>query len=70
MPKKTPLFNEELSPPSEIPPVTRFEISLHIETGNTIYEEFEDAEKAMEFLKTYSQNPEEILRRIKPKGVK
>lgn len=63
-------IDEMLAPLPANPSIKRFEISLQVETGNTIYEEFEDFEKAMEFLQTYFQNPEEILRRIKPKGIK
>lgn len=63
-------IDELLSPLPFNPVIQRFEIALQIETGNTIYEEFDDFEKAVEFLQTYFQNPQEILRRIKPKGVK
>lgn len=63
-------IDEMLSPLPANPSVKRLEISLQVETGNLIYEEFEDFEKAMEFLQTYFQNPDEILRRIKPRGIK
>lgn len=63
-------IDELLSPLPFNPVIQRFEIALQIETGNTIYEEFDDFEKAVEFLQTYFQNPQEILRRIKPKGVR
>jgi hypothetical protein len=63
-------IDEMLSPLPSNPSIMRFEIALQIETGNTIYEEFDDFEKAVEFLQTYFQNPQEILSRIKPKGVK
>lgn len=57
-----------LSPLPSNPSIKRFEITLQIETGNIIYEEFDDIEKAIEFLQYYSQNPQAILSRIKPKG--
>jgi len=63
-------IDEMLSPLPQNPSIRRFEIALQIETGNTIYEEFDDFEKAVEFLQTYFQNPHEILHRIKPKGIK
>jgi len=63
-------IDEMLAPLPLNPSIRRFEIALQIETGNTIYEEFDDFEQAVEFLQAYFQNPQEILRRIRPKGVK
>ncbi len=48
-------------------PIQRIEISLHIDTGNVIYGEFEDIESALEFVRTYHNNPEAILKRITPR---
>jgi hypothetical protein len=62
--------DELLTPLPNNPQIKRFEVSLQMETGNTIYGEFDDYEKTLEFLQTYFQNPEEILKRIKPKGLK
>lgn len=59
--------DDMLSPLPPNPSIKRFEIALQIETGNTIYEEFDDVEQAMDFLQKYFQNPQEILRRIKPR---
>lgn len=54
------------SPPSD-PKINKFEIALHIETGNLIYEEFEDIEALMELIQTYTRDSKAILKRISPK---
>jgi hypothetical protein len=48
------------------PKIAKFEIALQIDTGNTIYREFEDAEDAMAFIQAYNQNSQAILEKITP----
>lgn len=50
----------------DTPTIKSVEISLHIETGNIIYEKFENLEDLLNFLLEY-QNPAKILERITPK---
>jgi len=59
-----------LSPLPENPRVKRFEIALQIDTGNTIYEDFEDYEQALEFIERYFRSPKAILSRITPQRKK
>lgn len=66
--KKT--IDELLTPHSKPPQIERFELSLQIDTGNVIYEEFTDMEEILEFIKIYTQNPTAILNHITPKGLK
>lgn len=56
-----------LAPLPDSPAISRLEIALQIDTGNTIYEEFSDVEDVMEFLTRYWSDPQEILDRITPK---
>lgn len=49
------------------PAVREFEIALQIDTGNTIYQTFDDVEDAMQFIHDHFQNPTAILERIKPR---
>jgi len=49
------------------PKIQSFEISLHVDTGNVIFEKFGDIESAIDFLKQYFQNSEAILDKIRPK---
>jgi len=60
-------IDELLAPLPDNPAISRFEIALQIDTGNTIYEEFSDVEDVMEFLTRYWSSPQEILGRIMPK---
>lgn len=60
-------IDDLLHPLSANPRVAKFELALQIDTGNTIYQEFEDMESAMEFIKEYAENPEAILKRISPR---
>lgn len=60
-------INELLTPLPKSPRVTKFEISLQIETGNIVYQEFEDMEELFKFIQTHSQNPDELLKLITPK---
>lgn len=53
-------------PLPDTPTIKSVEISLHIETGNIIYEKFENLENLLNFLLEY-QNPAKILERITPK---
>lgn len=55
-----------LAPLPPNPEVRRFEIALQIDTGNTIYQEFDDVEAAFDFIKAYHNNPEAILKLITP----
>ncbi len=59
-------IDELLAPLPANPTVKKFEISLQIDTGNTIYEEFTDIEEAQEFIQTYFRDPQAILERITP----
>jgi hypothetical protein len=59
-------IDELLSPLPENPQVKKLEVALQIDTGNTIYHEFKDAEEAMAFIQTYFQNPRAILQKITP----
>ncbi len=56
-----------LAPLPHNPQIEKFEISLQINTGNTVYEEFEDFEEMREFIERLYKNPNEILNRIKPR---
>lgn len=56
-----------LQPLPDAPTITRFEIALHVSTGNLIYREFVDLEEAIQFLQLYHRNPEAILRIITPR---
>ncbi len=47
--------------------VKKIKITLHIDTGNIIYEEFDNHKEAEAFLKLYSDNPQAILDKITPK---
>ncbi|MBI1881581.1 MAG: hypothetical protein HYR94_25655 [Chloroflexi bacterium] len=60
-------IDELLAPLPGTLPIQNFEISLQIETGNIIYEKFEDLEDLLNFIQEYSQNPAKILERITPK---
>lgn len=56
-----------LQPFPEKPQITTFEIALQLDTGNTIYCEFTDAEEAMAFIQNFSTNPQALLDKIRPK---
>lgn len=56
-----------LQPLPDNPRTKRFEIALQIDTGNTIYREFDDPEQALDFIQRYSNNPKAILELIRPK---
>jgi hypothetical protein len=60
-------IDELLAPLPPNPSITSFEITLQIETGNTIHQTFTDLEEAQEFLSAYHANPQFILDRITPK---
>lgn len=45
----------------------RFEIAMEIDTGNIIYEEFDDIEDVMGFIHLYHNNPQAILEKITPR---
>ena len=60
-------IDELLIPLPNKPVVEKFEIALQISTGNTIYQEFTDAEEAQQFIQTYFRDPQAVLDRITPK---
>jgi hypothetical protein len=60
--------DELLAPLPDAPRIQKCAISLHIDTGNVIYEEFTDAEEALDFIRDHLCNPEQILKRIAPFG--
>lgn len=59
-------IDELLNPLPDNPQIHKLEIALQIDTGNTIYHEFKDAEEAMAFIQSYFQNPQAILQKITP----
>ncbi|MCL4878791.1 MAG: hypothetical protein KJ064_19175 [Anaerolineae bacterium] len=60
-------IDELLAPLPSNPMVQKFEITLQINTGNTIHAAFTDLEDAQEFLQTLAHNPQAILQRITPR---
>jgi hypothetical protein len=60
-------IDELLAPLPPNPSIISFEITLQIETGNTIHQTFTDLEEAQEFLSAYHADPQFILDRITPK---
>jgi len=60
-------IDELLQPLPEHPSVQSLEIALQIDTGNTIYEKFDDFESALEFIQTYYKDSKAILKKITPK---
>jgi hypothetical protein len=56
-----------LEPLPESPQIVRFEISLEVDSGNIIYEQFSDLEEAFDFLQRYTRQPQAILKRITPR---
>lgn len=63
--------DETANPPSE--QELTIKITLHIDTGNTIYEEFTDWGKFFEFIRRYTTDPnatQAILDKISPKRPK
>ena len=68
-PSKTVMSNGETAY-SDAPQVQRIKISLDIDTGNVIYQEFDNLEDAMEFVTTYAQDPDKILDKITPRALR
>lgn len=62
-------IDELLAPLPSNPIVQKFEITLQINTGNTIHAAFTDLEDAQEFLQTLAHNPQAILQRITPRPI-
>jgi len=60
-------IDDLLAPLPPEPTIKKFEIALQLDTGNTIYEEFTDAEEALAFLQTHFQDPQQLLKRITPR---
>jgi|GEM_PF-1463071 len=60
-------IDEVLEPLPESPQIVRFEISLEVDSGNIIYEQFSDLEEAFDFLQRYTRQPQAILKRITPR---
>lgn len=59
-------IDDLLSPLPSNPKIAKFEIALQIDTGNTLYREFTDVEEALNFIQTYFQSHDAILREINP----
>ena len=60
----------EKSPKNTSPEHLKIEkvmITLHIDTGNRLYDEFDNIEDALEFVMTYYQNPQAIRDKITPR---
>ena len=64
----TEAIKDLLRPLPQTPKITKFEIALQVDTGNTIYMEFTDFEEAQAFLQAYHANPDAILRKISPQA--
>ena len=60
-------IDDLLAPLPQNPGIQALEIALQINTGHTIYQEFTDAEAAVDFIQTYFRNPQAILDRILPR---
>lgn len=58
---------KSLEPLSNSSPIKRYEISLHVETGNVIYEKFDNVEDLLQFIHEYAHDSAKILERITPK---
>ncbi len=56
-----------LHPLPEIPQIVSFEISLQVDSGNVIYQRFEDLEEAFDFMEKYTGQPQAILEIITPR---
>ena len=63
-------IDDLLAPLPTNPAIGRLEISLQVDTGNTIYAEFTDVEEALDLIQHYFANPRAILDRIKPRPEK
>lgn len=59
-------IDDLLSPLPPNPRISKFELSIQIDTGNTIYLECADYEEALEFLQLYQQDPRNIIEKITP----
>lgn len=62
----TKAIDELLSPLPEKPIITGFQISLQVDTGNVIYQEFQDLEAAIDFIQAHYHDAEAILNQIRP----
>jgi hypothetical protein len=60
-------LDELLAPLPSTPNIQGFQVALNIDTGNVIYQEFDDVEALFEFVQTYHKNPQKILERITPR---
>jgi hypothetical protein len=60
-------LDELLAPLPSTPNIQGFQVALNIDTGNVIYQEFDDVEALLEFVQTYHKNPQKMLERITPR---
>ncbi len=60
-------IDELLAPLPPVPMIQKFEITLQINTGNTIHAAFTHLEDAQAFLQAFAHNPQAILERITPR---
>jgi hypothetical protein len=60
-------IDELLAPYPETPLIDGFEISLRVNTGNTIYQRFNDKEDLIDFIEKYTSNPQAIRDIITPR---
>ncbi|GIK66153.1 MAG: hypothetical protein BroJett018_39470 [Chloroflexota bacterium] len=60
-------ISELLKTLPESPQIAKYELLLQIETGNVIYQAFEDVEEMIEFATLHAKDPKAILDKISPK---
>lgn len=60
------MSRKQLSPPKR-PKINRFEITLHVESGNLIYKKFDNLEEMLDFINQTASDPEKIREIISPK---
>lgn len=51
------------------PRIKKFEIALQLDTGNTVYAEFDNAEDLNDFVHLYTKNPDALRARITPRKI-
>jgi hypothetical protein len=60
-------MTEKRTPAELQPKIKRFGITLHIDSGNLIYREFDNLAELAEFAMEYTNNHQKILEEITPK---
>lgn len=60
-------IDELLAAPATPLGIARFEVSLQVTSGNTIYQRFEDKEDLLEFIERYTSDPQALLDIITPR---